>query len=78
MTVAELIGHLEKFPGDLEVMTAIDAEGNGYNPLYYHPILSKWDEDSQMMGIVELTDELRASGYTEEDIPENGKIVVVL
>jgi hypothetical protein len=37
MKVSELIGHLQKFDPELEVWTAIDDEGNGFNSVRYDP-----------------------------------------
>lgn len=37
MNVGELKEALNEFPDDLEIITARDEEGNGYNRLYYFP-----------------------------------------
>jgi hypothetical protein len=37
LTVKRLIECLSQLDGDLEIYTAKDAEGNGYNPLYWEP-----------------------------------------
>ena len=30
---------------EFEVISAIDDEGNGYNPVFFHPTLGSWDGD---------------------------------
>jgi hypothetical protein len=37
MTVEQLIEHLKKFDPYMEVWTAIDDEGNGFNTVRYEP-----------------------------------------
>ena len=34
---------------DLEVITATDDEGNGYNGVYYSPIVGDWTEDDEFI-----------------------------
>lgn len=31
---------------DLEVIAAVDDEGNGYNPVLFHPTPGSWDGDT--------------------------------
>lgn len=79
MLVKELIKELLEMDQELEVWTAKDPEGNGYNPLYYSPTVMytyKDDEDfidgSNMIGAQEVDDE-------EFGIPlDERKAVVVL
>jgi hypothetical protein len=47
MNVGELLGMLRKFPPEMEVWTAIDAEGNGYNEMYYEPTVMVTPLDSK-------------------------------
>lgn len=35
MTVDELIKQLKKFPADMEVISSVDPEGNGYNRIFH-------------------------------------------
>ena len=65
LTVAELKKALEKFPDDMELITSIDEEGNGYNAVFGGPSViyieakhahrSRWDGD-QVLRLDELKD----------------------
>jgi len=61
MKVKELVESLLEIDQELEVYTAIDDEGNGYNHLHYHPGVFKARKD-------ELEDHRLDSVYTEEDL----------
>jgi hypothetical protein len=51
MTLKEYIEGLQSFAKEnpdaleLQVITAADDEGNGYNPVYYGPTKGNYDED---------------------------------
>lgn len=60
MTVAELIEHLSKLNPNLDVYTAIDSEGNGYNSVYYAP--------SECFATI---DNREVTVYSEEDFDDN-------
>ena len=46
MTVSDLIAELSSLPGDMDLVMAADAEGNGYSPMggFYTAF---FDEDEQ-------------------------------
>ena len=73
MNVSQLIEQLQKLEPDRLVILQKDAEGNGYSPLdslgpcAYIPETSWFGE--RKLEPHELTDELRAQGYDECDIP---------
>ena len=80
MTVAELIAKLQELPADSEVIVQKDGEGNDYSPLadVYE---GGYMADSTWSGercLLELTPEMCAMGYTEEDVEENATLVVFL
>ena len=77
MTVQELIEKLKKFPPEMEVWTAIDDEGNGYNELSYDPTVMVTPIDSKYRTDEMLNDdpgELEESGYDPDEL----KRVIVL
>jgi len=64
----ELIEHLQKLDPEMVVYTAIDAEGNGYNEVYFEPtvmVAVKTNHGVEIMNDDE--DELDDSGYDESD-----------
>lgn len=70
MKVRELIEQLQKMPQDSIIVMAKDAEGNDYSPLssieeYLYVHETTW---YGYIYIMELTEELREHGYTEEDL----------
>ena len=75
MTVAELIKDLQAHPQDAIVILARDAEGNSFDPLAC--VDGAMYEDREI-GLVELTDALRAEGYSEEDLRPDGERATVL
>lgn len=54
MNVGELKEALSEFPDDLEILTARDDEGNGYNKLYYLPTLVYISNNDDKHGFVEI------------------------
>ncbi len=76
MNVRELIEHLSKLDPELEVYTAIDAEGNGYNSLYYTPGIMFAPKFPNMYRLDEVFDEddIEDSGYELEELT---RIVVI-
>jgi hypothetical protein len=73
MTIGDLIEELSKLPADAPVVLARDAGGNNFAELASAD-LAGWD--GWDVGLLELTDELRAEGYAEEDV--RGEPAVVL
>jgi hypothetical protein len=70
MNVKELIELLQKENPEELVILQKDGEGNGYSPLCAvetcaYTADSTWSGE---VGFRELTDELRAGGYSEEDV----------
>ena len=80
MNVKDLIDELSKVDKNAKVIIQKDAEGNDYSPLAmfwegaYAPETS-WRGHA---GIIELTDELAASGYTEDDIVDGAKALFLV
>ena len=78
MNVREWIKELKKLDQDAMVVMSIDEEGNGYSPLFdiSEAIYVQYD------GVypLELTEEMKKVGYTEEDMyhGEDGVKAVVL
>ena len=79
MTVGELIKDLQAFDEDRIVILAKDEEGNGFSPLAdLDPSSYKADNTySGEVGLEELTPELIAAGYSEEDVLEGQKALVL-
>ena len=75
MTVYELIRELKLLPAGRLVVLARDAEGNGYEELADIQ-LGAFDDGE--IGLECLTPELRAQGYTDEDVFTDGIPAVVL
>lgn len=61
MKVKELVESLLEIDQELEVYTAIDDEGNGYNHLHYHPGVFKVRKE-------DASDYRLDAIYTEEDL----------
>lgn len=80
MIVKELKELLNQFNDNDIVIIAKDSEGNGHSPL--DDIWEgKYKADSTWFGEVglrELTDELIESGYSEEDLLEDGVNAIIL
>lgn len=77
MTVSDLIEVLKKLPQDAVVVQSSDGEGNNFSPtddvdIGRYVAENTWRGE---FGLAELTEEHRAKGYTEEDVP-NGPIAV--
>ncbi len=79
MTVKELISELKKVDGDRIVIMSSDVEGNSHSPLseiwegVYSPN-TKWSGD---VGFSKLTPELKTLGYSEDDIIEGEKALIL-
>ena len=63
MNVGELKQYLDNFPDDLEVLTARDPEGNGFNRVYYAPAIYWIEANSDKYGYVEHV-------YSSDDLEE--------
>jgi hypothetical protein len=77
MTIAELIDTLQKLPPEALVIQSSDAEGNRFSPTAEVGI-GRYTAENAWSGeflLMELTDEHRAQGYTEEDVG-NGPIAI--
>ena len=78
ITVADLIKSLQEYPQDAVVIHSRDSEGNGFSPVAEVSLgrTSLEDGESEIQfGLDELTPELEAEGYTEEDVGD-GPIAV--
>lgn len=73
MTVQELIEELQGMPLDAPVILSRDPEGNGFAELQ-DAVLGGWDGFE--VGLLNLTDELHAQGYTEEDVRGGSAVVL--
>ena len=79
MTVRELIEELDKHDGDRVVVLATDAEGNSFWPLNAISTAAYKAEEREIgLEPGELTDKLRADGYTEEDVYDNAQDASVM
>jgi hypothetical protein len=81
MNAGELMELLKDVPADTIVIMSADGEGNGYSPLADADIDSAYDAETTWSGDVhlrELTDELRAQGYSEEDVAGPGAVPCVV
>ena len=74
-TVDELRRELVKYPGDHLVVLSVDSEGNWFDTLHR---VEGMDYQDHEVHYRELTDEMRARGYTEEDVRADGQAAVVL
>lgn len=77
MNVRELIEKLKLLDQDLEVYTAIDEEGNGYNSVYFDPTVmwARGERDADME--VSSEENFEDDYPDEEDRDEFRKIVVI-
>jgi hypothetical protein len=81
LTVKELREALEGYDDDRIVVMSRDEEGNGFSPLYEIGT-SSYVSDGGSYGEIglepeDLTDEMRAKGYSEEDVKEGQKAIVL-
>lgn len=75
--VKDIIKKLQTFDGELPVITSCDDEGNGYREVYLDWIGEEaYDPEEMETGIIELTPELEADGYSEEDVKPVKCIVI--
>ncbi len=79
MTVSELIAELQKEDGNRQVILAKDAEGNGYSPLDYiwKGAYRPFSSFAGKAGLEALADEDRDLGFTEEDVINGQKAVIL-
>jgi hypothetical protein len=80
LTVRDMIAALQREDPDAIVVMAKDAEGNSYSPYRQlwagvYQAETTWDG---VVGFPALTNELRADGYTEEDVLPDGIPAVIL
>lgn len=76
MTVKELIDRLKSIDSDMPIILSTDPEGNYFRELNaIEPYNNSYKDNS--IGISELTPELEKEGYTEEDILDGVKCVVL-
>ena len=81
MKVRELIEILSEYDPEMPVLVSKDAEGNGYD--YARVVdgdnIGYTREGYECeIGCLELTDELRSKGYTDEDVRSNATPCVVI
>jgi hypothetical protein len=76
MNKNELIKRLEQIEGNPIIVLSRNAEGNGFNELSDIE-LSSYDHSTREIGLIELTDELREEGYSEEDVLEGEKAIIL-
>lgn len=77
MTVKELIEILNKVENkDKLVVMSRDPEGNGYSPMYCIDENCSYDDGE--IGLETLTDELKAGGYSEEDVKDGAPAIVLV
>ncbi len=76
MKVRELISILATHDPDQEVVMSCDSEGNSYSPLRVVGD-GRYDAKERSLGLVELDNESRRQGYSEEDVGQ-GPVVVCL
>lgn len=75
MKVKELMALLKDVDPEREVILAADEEGNHFNTVYSVEIMC-YKEDE--VSYEQLTEELKAQGFTEDDIDSDGKPCVVI
>lgn len=66
MTVGELRDVLKDLPDDRIVVASIDPEGNGFRVLWDYSLDMAFHDGE--VGYKELTPELEAEGYDEDDV----------
>lgn len=73
----ELITLLQRMDPELETFTAIDAEGNGYNPVYFDPevMVAVLNDEGKVIDVLNDDQmELEDSGYDESQFK---RIIVI-
>lgn len=83
MTLKDYVVQLAKFieenpeSADYTVITAIDDEGNGFNPVYFGPSVGHFNDEEfySVESIAELQEESVSDGYEPEDYPLNAVCV---
>jgi hypothetical protein len=75
MTVRQLVEILMKDDPDRIVILSRDQEGNGFSPLRSFEACKYNDGE---VGLEELTPELEAAGYSDEDVMHGGKKALCL
>ncbi len=76
MKAKELIKILQEDP-EREIVLSRDSEGNGYGALY-SVSACKFNKKEAEIGLEELTPDLKAIGYSEDDVMKNGVKAFVL
>lgn len=66
-TVKELIEKLQEFDPDMEVITSIDLEGNGFNPVYLTLVGTSWYDGETCMAIPEDYEDALVEWYDEDE-----------
>jgi hypothetical protein len=78
MTVSELIDELQKIDKkDRTVMLSMDPEGNKYSPLDDAWLTGAYSPNRGEVGLECLTGKDRENGYTEEDVINDGLLVLI-
>lgn len=77
MTVLQLIKALQKHDPKRLVVMASDPEGNSFDSLRQLSTAA-YDPRTREIGLEELTPEMTALGYTEDEVMSCGKAALVL
>jgi hypothetical protein len=77
MLVKDLIKVLLTLPEDALVVLAHDSEGNSFSPAADYGV-GRYEAETKywgQFGLTELTPDLRAEGYTEEDVADGPEAI---
>ena len=69
---------LKQYDPDMLVVLSKDAEGNGFSELDDYSTIYNYNTEEHEIGIRTLTEDLSLSGYTEEDVMEDGEPCIIL
>lgn len=77
MKAKHLIDILKKDPEALVIMSS-DSEGNSYSPVSgsWVGMYNEIDGEGEV-GLAELTEELKKQGYTDEDVMQGEKAIIL-
>ena len=76
MTVRELINILQKEDLDRIVIMSSDGEGNSYSPLYC-AWKGSYVSENREVGLEILTEDDKKAGFTEEDVKNGVKALIL-
>jgi len=76
MKAKHLIDILKKVDPETTVVLSSDSEGNSY-----YPVSGSWvgmyNREEAEVGLAELTEELKKQGYTDEDVMQGEKAIIL-